>query len=99
MGVDTLVRRTRHLTACRRAQSLHVALCACRCTSCPLLSLSHIGHEDVVVVINFYVAIFVRDLLYQEMYSLHFTINSPCQRMTVQIPFQEETTGSSILGL
>ena len=31
----------------------------------------HIGHEDVVVVIQFCVAIFVRDLLYQEMYSLH----------------------------
>ena len=31
----------------------------------------HIGHEEVVVVIYFCVAIFVRDLLYQEMYSLH----------------------------
>ena len=31
----------------------------------------HIGHEDVVVVKLFCVAIFVRELLYQEMYSLH----------------------------
>ena len=31
----------------------------------------HIGHEDVVVVVYFCVAIFVRDFLYQEMYSLH----------------------------
>ena len=31
----------------------------------------HIGLEDVLVVIFFYVAIFVRDLLYQEMFSLH----------------------------
>ena len=31
----------------------------------------HIGHEDVVVVIYLCVAIFGRDLLYQEMYSLH----------------------------
>ena len=31
----------------------------------------HIGHEDVVVVKKFCVAIFGRDLLYQEMYSLH----------------------------
>ena len=33
----------------------------------------HIGHEDVLVVIQFCVAIFVRDLLYQEMHSLHKT--------------------------
>ena len=31
----------------------------------------HIGHEEVVVVVHFCVAIFVRDLLYQEMFSLH----------------------------
>ena len=31
----------------------------------------HIGLGEVVVVIHFYVAIFVRNLLYQEMYSLH----------------------------
>ena len=30
----------------------------------------HIGHEDVVVVIQFFVAIFCRDFLYQEMFSL-----------------------------
>ena len=31
----------------------------------------HIGHEEVVVVIQFCAAIFGRDLLFQEMYSLH----------------------------
>ena len=34
------------------------------------VTVVHIGHEDVVVVIYFCIAIFVRDLLYQEMYSL-----------------------------
>ena len=34
------------------------------------VTVVHIGHEDVVVVINFCVAIFVRDFLYQEMFSL-----------------------------
>ena len=38
----------------------------------------HIGHEDVVVVIHFCVAIFVRDLLYQEMFSLHAWEDSVC---------------------
>ena len=32
----------------------------------------HIGLEEVVVVIYFCVAIFVRELLYQEMFSLQF---------------------------
>ena len=31
----------------------------------------HIGLDEVVVVKNFCVAIFVRELLYQEMFSLH----------------------------
>ena len=31
----------------------------------------HIGLDEVVVVIYFCVAIFVRELLYQEMFSLH----------------------------
>ena len=45
---------------------LHVAhVCVRRVT----VVIVHIGHEDVVVVIHFCVAIFGRDLLYQEMYS------------------------------
>ena len=31
----------------------------------------HNGHQDVVVVVDFCVAIFVRELLYQEVFSLH----------------------------
>ena len=31
----------------------------------------HNGHQDVVVVVQFCVAIFVRELLYQEVFSLH----------------------------
>ena len=41
----------------------------------------HIGHEDVVVVIYFCVAIFGRDLLYQEMYSVQTkTMRNPRRR-------------------
>ena len=35
------------------------------------VTVVHIGLEGVLVVIHFCVAIFVRELLYQEMYSLH----------------------------
>ena len=35
------------------------------------LVIVHNGHQDVVVFVDFSVAIFVRDFLYQEMYSLH----------------------------
>ena len=31
----------------------------------------HNGHQNVVVVVDFCVAIFVRELLYQEVFSLH----------------------------
>ena len=36
------------------------------------VTVVHIGHEDVVTVIHFCVAIFVRDFLYQELFSLQF---------------------------
>ena len=35
------------------------------------VTVVHIGHDEVLVVIQFYVAIFCRDFLYQEMHSLH----------------------------
>ena len=35
------------------------------------VTVVHIGLQDVVVVIYFCVAIFVRELLYQEVFSLH----------------------------
>ena len=47
---------------------LHVAHVVVRLVTVVIV---HIGHEDVVVVIHFCVAIFVRDLLHQEMFSLH----------------------------
>ena len=56
-----------HETACKRAQSYMLRMLLYVLS---LLSLS-IGHEDVLVVMNFCVAIFVRELLYQEMFSLH----------------------------
>ena len=34
------------------------------------VTVVHIGHDEVLVVIQFFVAIFVRDFLNQEMYSL-----------------------------
>ena len=40
----------------------------------------HIGLEGVIVVIHFCVAIFVRGLLYQEMYSLQKVGACPHQR-------------------
>ena len=47
---------------------LHVAHVGVRRVT---LVIVHNGHQDVVVVVDFGVAIFVRDFLYQEMYSLH----------------------------
>ena len=47
---------------------LHVAHVGVRRVT---LVIVHNGHQDVVVVVDFSVAIFVRDFLYQEMYSLH----------------------------
>ena len=35
------------------------------------VTVVHIGHEGVLVVMYFCVAIFVRDLLFQDMFSLH----------------------------
>ena len=68
MGV-TRVAKTRNLNSVQACSDLCVAhvLGVRRVT----IVIIHIGHEDVVVVIHFCVAIFVRDLLYQEMYSLH----------------------------
>ena len=41
----------------------------------------HIGLEEVVVVIYFCVAIFVRDFLYQEMFSLHYGRELPTRNL------------------
>ena len=55
-----------HSTACRSAQSYHVAhvLVGVR-----RVKVVHIGHEDVVV--THLRCHFCRDFLYQEMFSLH----------------------------
>ena len=47
---------------------LHVAHVGVRRVT---LVIVHNGHQDVVVVVDFFVAIFVRELLYQEVFSLH----------------------------
>ena len=36
-----------------------------------LVTVVHIGYQDVAVVVDFCVAIYVRELLYQEVFSLH----------------------------
>ena len=51
----------------------HVVLCVLVLVGVRRVTVVHIGHEDVVVVIHFCVAILCRDLLYQEMYSLQPT--------------------------
>ena len=64
------------------------------------VTVVHIGYEGVLVVIHFCVAIFVRDLLYQEMFSLHYQEpEKPC------ISTEQDTittvatqTGSSVTG-
>ena len=50
--------------------------CACWCTSCTSCHcvIVHIGLEGVLVVIHFCVAIFVRELLYQEVFSLQVKV-------------------------
>ena len=54
------------MQACSVLHVAHVLVGVRRVT----VVMVHIGHEDVVVVIHFCVAIFVRDFLYQEMFSL-----------------------------
>ena len=50
MGVT---KRTRHLTACRRAQSLHVALVLVGVRRVTVVHIVHIDYEDVLVVMYF----------------------------------------------
>ena len=57
-GCDTCVMKTRHLTACRRAQtSRMLCLCLLVYVMYVVSQLSHIGLESVLVVIHFCVAI------------------------------------------
>ena len=67
MGV-TRVTKTKTLDSVQACSVLHVAHAGVRRVTVVIV---HVGHEDVLVVIQFCVAIFVRDLLYYEMYSLH----------------------------
>ena len=64
---------TRTLNSVQACSVLHVAhvLVGVR-----RVTVIHIGHEGVVVVIQFCVAIFVRELLYQEMFSLQLSSTS-----------------------
>ena len=68
---------------------LHVALVLVgvrRVTVVHIVHIVHIGYEDVLVVMYFCVAIFVRDLLYQEMFSLQRTYDGR-DRMTPTTPW------------
>ena len=58
---------------CSLINVAHVVLCVVVLVGVRRVTvvIVHIGHEEAVVVIYFCVAIFGRDLLYQEMYSLH----------------------------
>ena len=67
-GCDTCVMKNKTSTSVQACSDLHVAHVHVRCVTVVIV---HIGHEGVLVVIYFCVAIFVSDLLYQEMYSLH----------------------------
>ena len=69
-GCDVSVRMTRHLTACRRAQTYMLCM-RLSVYVLSLLSLSTLVMKVYLSSYNFCVAIFVRELLYQEMYSLH----------------------------
>ena len=59
------------MQACSVIHVAHVVLCVVVLVGVRRVTVLHISHEDVLVVKYFCVAIFVRDLLYQEMYSLH----------------------------
>ena len=70
-GCDTCVMKTRHLTACRRAQTSRM-LCLCLLVYVmSLLSLSTLVLK-VYLSSSSFAKPFVRELLYQEMFSLHF---------------------------
>ena len=72
---------------------LHVALvvlCVVVLVGVGRVTVVHIGHEDVVVVIYFCVAIFVRDLLYQEMYSLQILLVARQVRLPEESTVQEK---------
>ena len=69
MGV-TRVTKTRNLNSVQACSVLHVTHVFVGVRRVTVV-IVHIGHERVLVVMYFCVAIFVRDLLYQEMYSLH----------------------------
>ena len=69
MGV-TRVTKTRNLNSVQACSDLHVAHVGVRRVTVVIV---HIGHEDVVVVIYFCVAIFVRDLLYHVSRDVLFT--------------------------
>ena len=74
MGVtcDQARETTNGVQMCSFTRVAHVVLCVVVLVGVGRVTVVHIGHEDVVVVIYFCVAIFVRDLLYQEMYSLQY---------------------------
>ena len=58
---------------CSLIHVAHVVLCVLVLVGVRRVTvvIVHVGHDEVLVVIQFCVAIFVRDLLYQEIYSLH----------------------------
>ena len=49
------------------------------------VTVVHTGYEGVLVVIHFCVAIFVRDFLYQEMFSLHRTLRGHAVNLGKQV--------------
>ena len=75
-GVTRDQQRERTLNGAQVCSLIHVAhvvLCVLVLVGVRRVTvvIVHIGHEDVVVVIQFLRSHFCRDFLYQEMYSLH----------------------------
>ena len=74
MGVTRDQARERTLNGvqvCSLIHVAHVVLCVLVRVGVGRVTVVHIGHDEVLVVIQFLRSHFCRDFLYQEMYSLH----------------------------
>ena len=73
-GCDTCVMKDKTSNSVQACSDLaHVVLVLVGVRRVRRVTVVHIGLEEVIVVIYFCVAIFVRELLYQEMFSLQYT--------------------------